>query len=181
LCLVVVALLVFFAFGPVGLGNGPLQAASANGGWGPVPHGDAHAAIHVQLMDTGSPALLQGAAVLGASGYPRPRLLRVLLQPSDGCQSTLGPVVSAGCGGPEVPATGATVPGASGPALDHSRDKDLVLVLSLPLNNCAVVTAIVVHYRVGWRHFTSTTPERFVACGSGTPVAYAHEAFQTNA
>ena len=172
---VAVVLLVFLAFGPVGLGNGPLQPISTDGGW-PARATPSSAAIHVLLIDTGPPAVMQGVSLLGANGYPKPRLLRVMVQPSDGCESTIGPLQSAGCGGQPTPAIGATVPGGSNARHYQPRDKDLVLVVGVPRSDCDVVTAIVLRYRVGWRHFAATAPESFVSCGATTSATYAAQA-----
>ena len=137
------------------------------------PSKEGSAAVHVALVNRGGPAVLEGVSILGARGYPSPRPVSVFFQATDDCVTSIGPTYATECGGPDIPAIGEIVPSGSNTGrADLTKDKNLVAVIAVPANGCVVIGAIVVRYRVGWRHFAATSPERFVTCGGKTPATY---------
>src|SRR6266545_1765291 len=150
---VVVVLLgigAFLARGPIGLGHGP------------------------------APAIINGITLVGGgSGYPAPRLLAVYGTRDTGC-STLslltgpGETVAGRCASGRLSLAGLAIPPSR-----KVRDRvtgDLVQVPSLGLvaevgpparGSCWTVKAMAIHYRVGIRHYTATTPEAGASCGTG--------------
>src|SRR6266536_1928183 len=120
-----------------------------------------------------------GAFLARGSGYPAPRLLAVYGTRDTGC-STLslltgpGETVAGRCASGRLSLAGLAIPPSR-----KVRDRvtgDLVQVPSLGLvaevgpparGSCWTVKAMAIHYRVGIRHYTATTPEAGASCGTG--------------
>lgn len=185
---VVVVLLGIGAFldrGPIGLGNGPLTFGSFSV-TGTFDLHQVPAGLVVAVINHGrAPAIINGITLVGGGhGYPAPRLVTVYGARDAGC-SGLGllaghgsQVIASGC------ATGhLTLADLAFPPSRKVRDQAtgaLVPVSSLGLvaeaappapGRCWTVKAMAIHYRVGIRHYTATTPEAGAACGAGASQA----------
>ncbi len=182
LAVVVVILLgigAFLARGPIGLGNGPLSfgsfSISGSHQVRPVPVG-----LVVPVINHGrAAAVINGVTLVGGgNGYPAPRLVTVYGADDSGC-AAVGPLTGPGnvasdghCATGHLALAGLTIPPSR-----NMRDRvtgRLVAVSSLGLvaeaappaaGRCWTVRAMAIHYRVGIRHYTATTPEAGAVCG----------------
>jgi hypothetical protein len=175
---ILLAIGAFLARGPIGLGNGPLSFGSFSISGIPDP-GGAPIGLVVPVINHGkSAALINGITrVGGGGGYPPPRLITSYGADDQGCAGLTRltrPGQATGC------ATGhLALQGMAFPPSRKVRDRvsgHLVAVASLGViaeaaapaaGRCWTVKAIAVHYHVGIRHYTATTPEAGAACGSG--------------
>ncbi len=184
LAAVVVVLLGIGAFldrGPIGLGNGPLTFGSFSVA-GILDTRGAPVGLVIDVINHGrAPAIVNGVTLVGGgNGYPAPRLITVYAARDQGCSSLgllTGPdgqAVSTRCAGGRLALAGLAFP-PSRKVLDRVTG-NLVPVSSLGLvaeagppatGQCWTVQAMAVHYRVGIRHYTATTPEAGAACGTG--------------
>jgi hypothetical protein len=161
----------FLLWGPIGLGNGPLGVPAMAASFGSVQATSQPTAYVATLVNAGrSAAVIDTVTVSSADGYQPARVLGVRVARSsmygcidDGPASNLAwcvrpPLVAAA--GFTVGPHANTVPGSRGGA---------ALVIEMappPATQCVVVTAIVVRYHVGIRHYTATVPQGEVwACG----------------
>jgi len=180
---VVVVLLgigAFLARGPIGLGNGPLTFGSFSVARALDPHGVPVGLVIFVINHGRAPAIINGITLVGGgSGYPAPRLLAVYGTRDTGC-STLslltgpGETVAGQCASGRLSLAGLAIPPSR-----KVRDRvtgDLMQVPSLGLvaevgpparGSCWTVKAMAIHYRVGIRHYTATTPEAGASCGTG--------------
>jgi hypothetical protein len=123
------------------------------------------------LVNTGgSGTVIDGAAVTSAADYSPARILsvRVASKSNYGCVYTLMSDV-AGCARPPlVTAAGfAVAPHANTMACNRGCAA-LVIEIASPHGWSAVLTAVVLHYHVGIRHYAATVPQGFVwSCGRG--------------
>lgn len=159
----------FLYWGPVGLGNGPLGVPSMQGRFG-LSTSQPTAFVATLVNTGGSAAVIDEVALTSAAGYPRARVLavRVARNSSYGCVYTLMSSFTGCARPPLVTAAGFavaprvnTAPGRrGGPAL-------VIEIAGPPSAGCVALTAIVVRYHVGIRHYTATVPQGFVwACGT---------------
>jgi hypothetical protein len=180
---VVVVLLGIGAFldrGPIGLGNGPLTFGSFSVAGALDPHGAPVGLVIFVINHGRAPAIINGITLVGGgNGYPAPRLLAVYGTRDTGC-STLslltgpGETAAGRCSSGRLSLAGLAIPPSR-----KVRDRvtgDLVQVPSLGLvaevgppagGSCWTVKAMAIHYRVGIRHYTATTPEAGASCGTG--------------
>jgi hypothetical protein len=166
------AIAAFLLLGPIGLGNGPLGVPSIDGRFGfTTTHPTAYVATLVNAG--GSTAVIDSVTAAPADGYAPARVLsvRVAGRSSYGCVYTAMSSLSHCARPPFAAAAGFavgphanTVPGnRGGPAL-------VIEIAAPPAAACVALTAIVVHYHVGIRHYTATDPQGFVwACGLHAP------------
>lgn len=180
LAVLVVALLAvgaFFARGPIGLGNGPLTFAS-DGGAALGLARQADVALVIPVRNPGrSPAVINGFTLVGGGkGYAAPKLVRSYGAHNRGCQSLMlaSQVASTGCATGELKLAGLTVPPSKRQAVPGVPSPvpvptlALVAVLAPPAaGTCWTLRRLAVHYRVGIRHFTATTPEQTAVCAPG--------------
>lgn len=181
---IVVILLAVGAFlvrGPIGLGNGPLFFESFSiSGWPDLHH--VPVGLIVPVINRGrSAAVINGVTLVGGgNGYPAPRLVAVYAAHDAGC-AAIGPladpdsqITASACATGRLALTGLAIP-PSRKVTDRVTG-DLVAVSSLGLvaeaappaaGRCWTVKAMAIHYRVGIRHYTATTPEAGAVCGSG--------------
>jgi hypothetical protein len=164
--LVVVGALL--AWGPIGLGKGPLSVPASNGRFGWSTDQPTYY-IATLVNAAGSTAVIDRVAVASANGYVPVRVLdvRVASHSQYGCVGTL-PAGVAGCAQPPMAGVAgfAVAPHANtvtgrrgGPAL-------VVEIAGPPAGGCVMLTAIIVHYHVSIRHYTATVPVGEVwACG----------------
>ncbi len=184
LAAVVVVLLGIGAFldrGPIGLGNGPLTFGSFSVA-GTLDTRGAPVGLVINVINHGrAPAVINGITLVGGGhGYPTPRLITVYAVRDNGCSRLgvlTGPAsqpVSSACASGRLALAGLAIPPSR-----KARDRvtgELVRVSSLGVvaeagppapGRCWTVRAMAVHYRVGIRHYTATTPEVGAVCGSG--------------
>ncbi|HEV8222478.1 MAG TPA: hypothetical protein VGQ05_19580 [Streptosporangiaceae bacterium] len=180
LAVLVVALLAvgaFFARGPIGLGNGPLTFASDSGATLGLAR-PANVALVVPVRNPGrKPAVINGFTLVGGgNGYAAPKLVHSFAAHNDGCQSLMlaSDVTANGCATGQMKLAGVTVPPSqrkAGPGVPSPvpvPSLALVAVLAPPAaGTCWTLRRMAVHYRVGIRHFTATTPEQTAVCAPG--------------
>jgi hypothetical protein len=158
----------FLVFGPIGLGNGPLGVPSMDGRFG-ISTSQPTAYVTTLVNVGGSAAMIDGVTVTSAVGYSRARVLtiRVAGHSEYGCVYTLMSSL-AGCARPPfAAATGFAVRGHANTVVGNRGGPALVIeIAGPPASGCVALTAIVVHYHVGIRHYTATVPQGFVwECG----------------
>ena len=162
------AIAAFLLFGPIGLGNGPLGVPAMDGRIG-LSTTQPSAYVGTLVNTGGSTAVIDNVTATPADGYAPARVLsvRVAGRSSYGCVFTAMGSLSQCARPPFAAAAGFavrphanTVPGnRAGPAL-------VVEIAAPPAAACVALTAIVVHYHVGIRHYTATDPQGVVwACG----------------
>jgi hypothetical protein len=185
---VVVVLLGIGSFldrGPIGLGSGPLRFGSFSV-TGTFDSRGARVGLVIDVINHGrAPAIINGVTLVGGgNGYPAPRLVTVYAARDQGCSSLglltgpAGQAVGTGCTGGRLALAGLAFPPSR-----KVRDRvtgELVPVSSLGLvaeasppapGRCWTVRAMAIHYRVGIRHYTATTPEAGAVCGTGVSEA----------
>jgi hypothetical protein len=160
----------FLYFGPIGLGNGPLGLPSMDGriGWFTTQPTDYVATL---VNAGGSTAMIDRVTVASADGYAPVRILsvRVASHSQFGCIYAM-PSGLSGCARPPFMAAAgfAVVPHANTKPGNRGGPALVVEIAGPPAGRCVALTAIVVHYHIGIRHYTATVPQGFVwACGNG--------------
>lgn len=171
----------FLFWGPIGLGNGPLNAAlGAEEGSGYSGHGPIAFVIPIyNSKDT--PVVIDGLDLIGGTSYPRPHLLGLEVLASAACAGAwpahpAGRGFSlAGCGGADA-----------GPLIGHAfGGPSHRLPLGLPAaaevtgpapRTCWVMTKVVVHYHVGIRHYSASDPYQLVVCADSATSQVANSA-----
>lgn len=172
------AVSALLAWGPVGLGNGPLwlpTASSGTYGWSQQRIGSV--AYVLPLGNHGqSAAIIDSIGVTYRQGFTPPALLRALTGHMTGYGCTALGAVSgpqsamAGCVQSDLQVVSrATIPAGTYPDFGRSRKHQPALVLELagpgPMQ-CWDITSIVVHYHVGIRYYSGTFPQaNIVTCG----------------
>jgi hypothetical protein len=169
----------FLLWGPIGIGNGPLEVPFAgNVSYGSGDFGGGPVAYVVPLVNSGrAGAVLDQVTIVGVPGQLQPRLLAAKTGRYTGYQCwDLGPLTDGkgrsalpGCVlSPLRPAAGLTVPGGTRQA-GVLHNPALVLELAGPAaGRCWVLSGIVLHYHVGFRHYSASSPQGEVSsCGRG--------------
>jgi hypothetical protein len=161
----------FLLLGPIGLGNGPLGVPAGFGDVGQVEATRQPIAYVATLVNAGgSTAVIDRVTVISAQGYSPARVLsvRVASFSTYGCIDD-GPATNlATCVRPPfVPAAGFAVGPHANTVVGRRNGPALVIEMARPsATECVVLTAIVVRYHVGIRHYTATVPQGHVwACG----------------
>jgi hypothetical protein len=173
----------FAAWGPIGIGPGPIGNISDNGFTESSPVSRTQPTEFVVPIDAGnSQAVIDSIAVLSNGSYPAPHVISIN---GDGDLS---------CGGawpltgqqnfPADCAAGGLVPliGRRVPASSHVNVPDLgpvnypgtgAAIEAAPPGpaGCWMVTAVVIHYHVGIRHYTATHAMDIAACWSKSKLA----------
>ncbi len=157
-------------WGPVGLGNGPLGLPFVDGriGFSTTQPTDYVATL---ANAGGSTAMIDRVTVASADGYAPVRIVsvRVASHSQFGCVYTR-PSGLSGCARPPFMAAAgfAVVPHANTTPGNRGGPALVVEIAGPPAGRCVVLTAIVLRYHVGIRHYTATVPQGFVwACGKG--------------
>ncbi len=171
---VITALIVVGAFllwGPIGLGNGPLGVPAMAGSFGMVQTTTQPTAYVATLVNAGgAAAVIDRVTVTSAQGYSPVRVLsvRVARYSMYGCIDD-GPASNlAACARPPYVAAAGFAVGPHANTVTGSRHGPaLVIEIARPSAiQCVVVTAIVVRYHVGIRHYTATVRQGDVwVCG----------------
>jgi len=165
----------FLARGPIGLGNGPLSFGSFSVTGTPDPRGEPVVMVIDVINHGRGPAVINGVTLIGGGhGYRAPQLIAVYAARDRGC-SGLG--LLAGLAFPP-----------SRKVRDQGAGNLVIAVSSLGLvaeaarpapRGCWTVKAMAIHYRVGIRHYTATTPEAGAACGAGASKAQLQAAMRS--
>jgi hypothetical protein len=166
----------FLAWGPIGIGTGPLSIAFV-AATGTVPQ--THPSVILVPIETGAstPAVIDSVGIRGGGGYPPPQLLSVVGDPDQACSGIWWPVTGPNgftqrCAkGGTVPLVGRVVP-AGHPALASAdgvrpaaRTIDIGIEVGAPGSaGCWNVSAVVVHYHVGSRHYSAAADESLSGC-----------------
>jgi hypothetical protein len=164
------AMLVFGAFllwGPIGLGNGPLNA-EVGGITGGSGFGTGRVGFIIPIRNSGrAEAVIDGVDLIGGSRYAAPHLLALEVLTSGRCggtwpaqQMARGFVLS-GCGGLNK---GPLIGQAIRPTHGFFDFPAAAEVAAPHPGTCWVMTKIVVHYHVGIRHYSATDPYELAAC-----------------
>jgi hypothetical protein len=166
---VLVAVGAFLLWGPIGLGNGPLnvqigavQGSIANG---PV-------AFALPLHNSGGAlAVVDGVELIGGTRFPGPRLLGLEVLTNSNCGGAW-PARAAGPGFVFVHCGGRY----AGPLIGHGFGPDPARIFfgwpaaaeaaAPPPGGCWVMTKVVVHYHVGIRHYAATDSYPISVCRS---------------
>lgn len=158
----------FLLFGPIGIGNGPLGVPSMDGRFG-LSTGQPTALVATLVNASGSAAVIDGVTVTSTAGYTPARVLtvRVASRSMYGCVDTLMSTLAECARGPFATATGYSVGPHANTTADNRGGPALVIeIAGPPAAGCVALSAIVVHYHVGIRHYAATVPQGLVwACG----------------
>ena len=172
-CLLVIGALLLW--GPIGIGNGPLSMGAwdttswADPGLGPV------GTIIPVNNSGGAPAVIDAVQLVGNTRYPTPHLVAPLEVLTSGRCGGAWPARSAGqefvlvgCGGTDDwPVIGH----AFGPTPAIGFGYPAAAELAAPrAGGCWVLTAVVVHYHVGIRHYVATDPDGLVVCADNAAI-----------
>ena len=155
----------FLLWGPIGFGSGPLMVYAPSGGQILGPR-DQPWGLVVGIQAGASRAVIDQVTVVGGAGYSGPHVLSVLeatSQPGQ-CGGTApweGPdSIISGCGISGLRSmVGVPLPG-------NNPGVNMIIKIGPPVgrSGCWTLTAIVVHYHVGIRHYTLTSTGQFAAC-----------------
>jgi hypothetical protein len=173
----------FLLWGPIGLGNGPLSTGLAYGEqW---VHAGTPVGLAIPIHNSGdSSAVVDGLDLISGTGYPGPHVLQLEVLTYDACMGTwparqeAGGFALVGCGS----AHGASplIGHAIGPTRPVSRGFPAAAEIAAPRpGTCWVMTRVVVHYHVGIRHYSATTPAQIVVCADSAQVNAAAKAAQS--
>ncbi len=159
---------VFLLLGPVGLGNGPLGVPSVDGRFG-LSTTQPTTYVATLVNAGGSTAVIDGITVSSAEGYTPARVLsvRVARHSNYGCVYTVMSGLAA-CARPPFAAVPGFAVAAHANTTPGNRGGPAVVIelAGPPAASCAVLTAIVLRYHVGIRHYTATVPQGYVwTCG----------------
>lgn len=168
------AVAAFLAWGPIGLGSGPLSVGGG-GDYGPDPNLVPLAVLDsVDAGDTG--AVIDSVALVGGR-YPAPHLTAVRAAANTACAGFLpihgsDEALIGGCFKPgdlhallgrPIPARSAVI-GPPTPGLEEPGITMILEVTPPGSRGCWEITALVVHYHVGIRHYTQTAPQEVLVC-----------------
>jgi hypothetical protein len=165
------AVAAFLLWGPIGLGNGPLQVGQPGGeGW--ADSADVPVALALPMSYAGrDSAVIDGVDFVGGTSYPAPHAVSLEVLATDpqcsgllGAQQTAGGFAEAGCSsrsrGPLI-GSSFDVHRALSPGLAAAAE----LAAPRP-GTCWALSEIAVHYHIGIRHFTATGPVGYAVCAT---------------
>jgi hypothetical protein len=187
IALVAVLLVVgaFLLWGPIGLGNGPLNLGSYCCLGQTALRGEQRAALVIPVLNSArATAVVDSVQFKGGNGFPNAHVLSLWTISYANCGGDWP--VPARPGPPEMPGScGAHI---LGPLIGHGYGLETELggamalaVVSLPSSNgCWVISAVVVHYHIGIRHYAATDPFGFTFCGARTSSALQQLATQAS-
>jgi len=166
----------FLAWGPIGIGAGPLDVAYV-ASTGTVPQ--TRPSVILVPIETGASTavVIDGVALRGGGGYPPPQLINVVGDPDQACSGIWWPLTGQNsfaqrCAkGGTVPLVGRVIPvghvtlTAAAGARPAARAIDVGIEVGAPGSaGCWNVTEVMVHYHVGSRHYTATADEALSGC-----------------
>jgi hypothetical protein len=180
----IVALVVigaFLMFGPIGIGSGPL-ALEENDTTGGVAQGQGPVAFSLALYNSGHGlAVVDDIKLVGGTGYAGPRALGFAVLTTALCGGAWPARADVdgfgmGCGGGYHGALigrgiGFTFTQRVPPPFPAAAE-----VAAPPAGGCWVLTAVIIHYHVGIRHYAATDPYQLAICAKGASVGRAMRA-----
>ena len=170
----------FLLWGPIGLGNGPLNAGiGPTTGGADLSGGPLGFIIPIQYSGHAS-GVIDGIDLIGGTRYASPHVLAPEVLTSGQCgggaptrPSGRGFVIP-GCGGAY---SGPLIGHEFGPASPHFFGFTAAARVAAPRpGTCWVMTKVVVHYHVGIRHYSASDPYRLAVCASIAQVRSAMDA-----
>lgn len=163
----------FLLFGPIGLGNGPLNVRwDGTVGW--TDTADVPTALMLPLFNAGgSAAVVDSVDLVGGTRYATPRLLHIEAVSETECAGAW-PARPVGRGFalvscPDTRDRGSLLGRSIGPhTAPDSRGFQAAAIATAPRpGTCWVITKIVIQYHVGIRHYAATDVFTIAVCGSG--------------
>jgi hypothetical protein len=159
------------AWGPVGLGNGPLSV-TVHGAEGWTDAGQTPAGFIIPIVNSGpGRAVIDAVSIVGGTSFPAPRELAVDVLSADNCAGAESArpdgraFVLLGCGGRDQGAL-------AGYGIGATRFVPAAAEAAAPRpGTCWVMTKIVIRYQAGIRHYAATEPYALAVCGRGTASA----------
>ena len=165
---VIVAGAGFLAFGPVGMGPGPLSVGFVSSS-GIVPPDDSTMIVIPVGAAASATAVIDAVGIRGGGGYHAPREIRVVGVPGRSCRGIWSPVRSATRGFAATCAPGGTVPllHRAVPRHPAAATIDIGIEVGPPGKaGCWGVSRVSVHYHVGHRHYVNAASESLSGCKS---------------
>jgi hypothetical protein len=183
--LILLAAGAFVAWGPVGVGTGPLSVAFVASA-GTVPQTAPTMILIPVQAGADTHAVIDAVGITGGDGSPPPKLLSVAGDMSQACSGIWYPLTRSGefrrrCApAGTVPVLGRVVPmrpasllasdGAS--AAPGTRGIDLAIQVSAPgSSGCWGIGKVAVHYHVGGKRYTAVAQESVSGCNSAAQLA----------
>jgi hypothetical protein len=163
----VIAGAAFLAWGPVGIGPGPLAVGYVSSSGVIPPDGPSMIIIPAGTTAAGR-AVIDAVAIRGGGGYRAPRLIRVLGVTSPSCSGIWFPVTGAG-GFAARCAPGGTVAllGRALPRHHGAAAIGIALEVGPPgKSGCWSVSRVSVSYHVGGRRWVNVASESLSGCTS---------------
>jgi hypothetical protein len=172
---VLAAAAAFLAWGPVGLGNGPLHVGGLEGGedMSVAPH-QAWWGLLIRVDAPDVTVIIDQVSFRGGAGYPGPRVRALWTDRDEACGGAWpwhgrGGLLRTCAVGGLARLTSRPIPDGATltvPELGRVRypGEAIVAQVAPPARDCWVVTSVVIRYHVGIRHYTATTRVSFDAC-----------------
>ena len=157
----------FLAFGPDGMGPGPLSVGYVASS-GIVPPDDSTMIVIPVGAAAATTAVIDAVGIRGGGGYHAPAELRVVGITGQGCRGIWFPVTGAGG------FAGRCAPGGTVPLLHRAVPRhpaaatiDIGIEVGPPGKaGCWGVSRVSVHYHVGHRHYVNAAAESLSGCKS---------------
>ena len=170
----VVAVGAFLLWGPIGLGNGALNAGiDAAQGWRDSGRGPVGFVIPIRNSGQAR-AVIDRVEIIGGTRYADPHVLALEVLTSGRCggawptRQTAHGFVLSGCGGAY---SGPVIGHAVGPTNTNFYGFPTAAEVAAPHpGTCWVMTKIVVHYHVGLRHYSASDPYQLAVCADAAQV-----------
>jgi hypothetical protein len=165
------AVAAFLEWGPIGLGNGPLQMGMNGASFGGISSRLPVAILTPISNSSGSAIVIHDVQLLGNGNYPAPHVVATEAMSYTSCgdlfpvrTTAAGFVLTDGCGGrPLGPLYGRAI-GNENSAIVFAAFK----VRPPRPGACWLMTRIVTHYHVGIRHYVASNPYVLAACAGPT-------------
>ena len=164
----VLAVGAFLAWGPIGLGNGPLQMGEPGSG----EFGGISSRLPVAIVTPignsgGSPLVLDNVQLLGNGGsYPAPHVLAIEAMSTTDC-GDLFPVRTTAAGFALADCGGRPLGSLYGRPVGNVNSTNVFAAFKIRPPRpgaCWLMTRIVTHYHVGMRHYVASDPYTVAAC-----------------
>lgn len=182
--LILLAAGAFVAWGPVGVGDGPLSVAFVSS-TGTVPQSAPTMVLIPVQTAAGTRAVIDAVGITGGNGSPPPELLEVVGDRSQACSGIWYPLTGSGgfrqrCApdgtvpllGHVVPVQTAALLTADSPGTAPTRGINVGIEVSPPgSSGCWAIGKVAVHYHVGGRHYTAVAQESLTGCNAAALLA----------
>jgi hypothetical protein len=175
------AVAAFLAWGPVGMGPGPVSVAYLSSS-GLVPQSEPTTVLVPIATPASTRVVIDSVGIVGGGGYGPPLLIGVAGNTDEACTGIWisdrnsfvrrceahGTVPLEDRGLPQLPAGLVS----TGTAAQAGRGIDVVLTVGPPgPGTCWGITKVTVHYTVGGRRYTAAGTESLIGCTSGAQPA----------